>query len=479
LFAVGDDDQAIYGFRGADIGNILRFQNDYPGCRILKLEWNYRSTPQILEVANRIFLDKPMEFRKKLRPGSGRNDPLFRQNLPVMLKEFHSPMEEMEWIALTIRQTRAQFGIPYKAFAILVRYHLQREWYVLSLESVGIPILKADMDGVQIETIHASKGLQYPVVFYAGLAEGISPAKSEGKRDAVLRQREEERRLFYVGVTRAECQLYLLFCKRRHWRGKLCEFRKSPFLECLPRKDRKMNNAKIIVVARIVAYMAWSMVLVFWKRIRNPQSVASWVESRLAAWAKFCLHVNGYVHTIEGQQHLAQVDWSRPVFVVSNHQSYMDIPVVLVTMDHKLGFIAKHELSRIPFLGFWMKKIGCLLIQRGKAGVGVDVANAIKKMGSAPNIVVFPEGTRSRNGKMSPFKSGAFRMAMDHHGILVPMVLIGSRDGWEKRKEGCKVFSLHSKILAPIDCEALLKENPQATHKDLMQTVRSAMENAL
>ncbi len=80
LFAVGDDDQAIYGFRGADIGNILRFKKDFPDCKVLKLEWNYRSTPRILEAANRIFTDKPLVFKKSLRAGALRPYPLFKEN---------------------------------------------------------------------------------------------------------------------------------------------------------------------------------------------------------------------------------------------------------------------------------------------------------------------------------------------------------------------------------------------------------------
>lgn len=479
LFAVGDDDQAIYGFRGADIGNILRFQEDYPGCKVLKLEWNYRSTSAILEVANAIFPEKPLFLQKRLRPGNARGDLLFRENAPVEVWKTQTPMQELDALSHSIQNLRMQYSLPWKAFAILVRYHRQREWYTLALASRSIPLLCEDHDGVQIETLHASKGLQYPVVYYAGLAEGISPGAGIGGKKQSQQQRQEEKRLFYVGVTRAESRLYLLFCNRRHWQGLFREFKESPFLKYVPRKKRVSNVTKFYVLVRIAMYMAWAMAPFFVEKFLRSGTISTWMELKLAHWAKFCLGVNGYQMRILGQAHLAGVDWTRPVFVVSNHQSYMDIPAVLVSMERKLGFVAKKELGNIPFLGYWMNQIGCLLIERGKAGVAQNVAEAIQRMPHAPNLVIFPEGTRSKDGKLASFKSGAFRMAMDHKAIIVPMVLRGTREGWEDRRKNGVKTPLVSTILAPIDCVVLQQENPQFSHKDLMSLVRSTMEKEI
>jgi DNA helicase II / ATP-dependent DNA helicase PcrA len=205
---------------------------------------------------------------------------------------------------------------------------------------------------------------------------------------------------------------------------------------------------------------------------RHPPQ--AWMERKLNAWARFCLRVQNADIAVKGQSYLALVDWSRPVFVVSNHQSYMDIPTVLVALNHKLGFVAKFELGRIPLLGYWMKQIGCLLIKRGKAGVGNQVNEAIRQMPHAPNLVIFPEGTRSRNGSLSPFKSGAFRMVTDHKGILIPLVIRGTRSVWENRSsEANKRYPLECEILEPVDCAVAI------SHKELMNQVRERMEVAL
>ena len=74
---VGDDAQSIYGFRGAQIGNILQFQERYNGAKVVKLECNYRSTPQIVEAANSIIAHNTRQIPKKVYSSSADGDPLY------------------------------------------------------------------------------------------------------------------------------------------------------------------------------------------------------------------------------------------------------------------------------------------------------------------------------------------------------------------------------------------------------------------
>jgi 1-acyl-sn-glycerol-3-phosphate acyltransferase len=485
LFVVGDDDQAIYGFRGADIGNILRFHKDYPACTVVKLEWNYRSTAPILDVANRIFNDKPPLLRKRLRPGSSRKDELFQAALPVEIWQSPHPQDELDRLCGTMEEMRSRYGLAHSGFALLVRYNRQIEWYSAALRARGIPL--GEPSGVHIETIHGSKGLQYPVVFYCGLAKSISPGLIKGNSAQKRAQEAEEKRLFYVGVTRAEARLILLFCTRRHWQGKLQNFESSPFLQyiptqTLPKTRRRFSVVllfKIVVALKLFAFMGWSMVQYIPVRLFRRKEIPAWIERKLDTWAKYCLQVLKMQLTVKGQANVANIDWSRPVFVVANHQSYTDIPTILVSLERLLGFIAKRELALIPFMGYWMIQIGCLLINRSKSGVGNDVNDAIKKMKKAPNLVVFPEGTRSKNGQMQSFKSGAFRMAIDNRGIILPLAITGSRSGWEGRQDANQIQPYSCDILEPIDCEKLLLENPKFSHKELKDLAQNQIRTKL
>lgn len=173
------------------------------------------------------------------------------------------------------------------------------------------------------------------------------------------------------------------------------------------------------------------------------------------------------------------IDWNRPVFIVANHQSYVDIPALVAALDHGLGFVAKSELTRIPILNFWMRQVGCLIVDRGKAGGGKEIYRAIKNMPRAPKLVVFAEGTRSKDGALGPFMSGAFRMALQVNGLLVPIAIRGSRQGWEDRLDFRPPQSVSCQILEPLDCARLSGEPAPPSSDALKLRVRAQIEAAL
>jgi 1-acyl-sn-glycerol-3-phosphate acyltransferase len=471
LFAVGDDDQAIYGFRGADIGNILRFKKDFPNCKVLKLEWNYRSTPNILETANRIFTDKPLIFRKNLRPGALRPYILFKENRKTEIWISQTAEEEIIKLVYEIKLLKDEYSMKWSDFAILSRYNRQCDYYGLVLKEYGIPIIEEnspqDFDGVHIETIHSSKGLQYPVVFYCGLAENLSPGELPEKFKEKKKQLGEEKRLFYVGVTRAEAHLIFLYCKQRYFKGKLKNFKESRFLKyCREEKLKKGMRMpvfifKIFAVIKIISYMLCNIPIYFFQRVFRDSTAEAWLQEKLLSWAKFCLKSLRIDLSVCGQQNLAKVDWNRPVVVIANHNSFADIPIILTSVQRMLGFLAKEELSRIPILCYWMKKIGCIFIKRQAAGSAQKFKNMISKVSTEKTmqIVIFPEGTRSKTGKMGIWKSGAFRIAAEFKATVLPIVLKETGAAWEKREKSKTIQKVTSQILEPLDVAKWEKEN--------------------
>lgn len=240
LFAVGDDDQAIYAFRGADIRNILMFKEDFPHCHIIKLEWNYRSTDNILRLANRIFKNKPKYLQKHLKTGASNQKNIFKNNLAIEKWKSKSMLDETKKIVNYIIFMKKEYLLKWSNFAILVRYNRQVDNYKAALEYYNIPIISKNddesnpkkNDAVVIQTLHASKGLQYTVVFYAGLMENLSPTEYRGDKKDKIKVKEhfeQEQRLFYVGVTRAEAHLILLYHHKSIWKGKSKKFKISRF----------------------------------------------------------------------------------------------------------------------------------------------------------------------------------------------------------------------------------------------------------
>jgi DNA helicase-2/ATP-dependent DNA helicase PcrA len=347
LCAIGDPDQAIYGFRGADVRNFFRFSQDFPGSREIFLSRNYRSTQTLLDCASKL-LGKENPLKGEVNGGG----PLLIAPCRTQGEEAEMIVEQIEKViggisyfsldsgrvgsheegetlgfgdmAVLFRlnaqgdaleEAFSRAGIPYTRSGekslierhpvkIIWRFlqallcpdrHYYRESYLSLPEMKGVDGEKvleecaptgsaielieravslhgldeltedeADAlrrlkemssnfrgaaaafldslsldrgidhtgllgDRVSLMSLHAAKGLEWPVVFITGCEDGLIPFTLFGETD-----REEERRLFYVGVTRAKRRLILSYAKQRLLNGRSLEMKPSPFLDAIP-----------------------------------------------------------------------------------------------------------------------------------------------------------------------------------------------------------------------------------------------------
>jgi len=246
LYAVGDDDQAIYGFRGADIRPIRNFTTRFRNAAIVKLQINYRSVTTILNCANRLWVDKPAEYRKILV--SGLNPQPTGCRKPKTMR-FGTQAQALEWILGRARFIEHREKIPIGSMAILFRVNDTLNAVANHYKNMGL----TDDKIPQLLTVHASKGLEYPVVFLCDLEEGVFPhyrLKKETRINtwidllkAIVKPKskididaardcdiDEELRLFYVGITRAQRYLFFVTSSRKLFYGRDMRFRPSRFL---------------------------------------------------------------------------------------------------------------------------------------------------------------------------------------------------------------------------------------------------------
>jgi ATP-dependent DNA helicase UvrD/PcrA len=417
LMVVGDDDQSIYRWRGADIRNILDFEQAFPGSRIVRLERNYRSTERILDAANHVIAQNVQRKGKTLRTERAGGE-------LVTLLEALDETDEARWIVQEIEARAGETpGVPYRSFAVLYRTNAQARALEDALRRAGVPYqvigsvrfyerreiqdvlaylrlisnprdqvafervvnfprrgvglttlehlrrwaderglslleaavradeiaevraggarglkhfaaliqrfsarasrarvgdlleelvedldlirhlheegpegedrgrnvveliagavdfdaalvegsdedmdafteldlflqqvalvadvdkLDPDADAVTLMTLHNAKGLEFPIVFIAGLEEGLFPlARAYDEADAL----EEERRLFYVGITRAEDKLSLSWARQRRRAGDFTYNAPSTFLEAVPRDlldERRSERLRLV-----------------------------------------------------------------------------------------------------------------------------------------------------------------------------------------------------------------------------------------
>lgn len=254
--AIGDPDQAIYGFRGADSRLFQAFAQDFPGAATLSLTRNYRSAAPILAAASALIAAQPDPGRHPLLALAAAGP------LPVYA-HLASPEAEASWLAAKVvellggldsRQVEAGqagqagggTGGPFSAgeVAVLYRLHAQAPVLAEALERAGVPVQVAAKEPlaetdpldfkaqrVSLLSMHAAKGLEFPVVFVVGLEEGLLPYQPPERPPAPL---EEERRLLYVALTRARQRLFLSRCMARTLFGRTYQPGPSPLLADIP-----------------------------------------------------------------------------------------------------------------------------------------------------------------------------------------------------------------------------------------------------
>ncbi len=140
-------------------------------------------------------------------------------------------------------------------------------------------------------------------------------------------------------------------------------------------------------------------------------------------WAPGLLRPCGIRVEVSG---LGNVDLSRPHFFAANHQSAVDIPALVSALPAPLIFIVKDELRRVPLLGWALRAMGMIFVPRDQRRRSLrNLELCRRRVADGMSVMIFPEGTRSRDGRLGPFRSGGFLAAIDAGVPLVPIALDG------------------------------------------------------
>ena len=212
--------------------------------QILKLQTNYRSVPVILDTANRLFIKKDSAYRKVLV--SARYSRIDNRKKPSVHR-FENMEKLLLWVISTAVCISKKEKIPVKDMVLLFRVNQTLDWVNEQIKKISIS------DFPQLLTVHRSKGLEFPVVFLCDLEESVFPAyrlislkkigswmefassllKGSGWKAAIDCDWEEEKRLFYVAITRAQKYLFFLYTRNKTVYGKRRSYRQSRLLKLL------------------------------------------------------------------------------------------------------------------------------------------------------------------------------------------------------------------------------------------------------
>lgn len=327
LCVIGDSDQAIYAFRGADITNFLNFEKDFQHAKRIFLQKNYRSTSTILKASSALIKNNLKRIDKEVISTRDKGSPITLISVPddksegeIIVKEIEYRMGGTSHYQLLDKHIMRSFSTSYgfSDFAVIFRTNAQARILEESFKKSGIPfqivgkqrfsieeilrILKKEAenignkfcfndyfevvlkelgkakniedneirflqdiaskyqqikipesinnfineislfspadgynpkaDAVTLMTLHMAKGLEFKIVFITGVEEGLIPFGMKGD----IADLEEERRLFYVGMTRAKDEIYLLHARRRFLYGQTLALPLSSFVEEIPER---------------------------------------------------------------------------------------------------------------------------------------------------------------------------------------------------------------------------------------------------
>jgi 1-acyl-sn-glycerol-3-phosphate acyltransferase len=189
-------------------------------------------------------------------------------------------------------------------------------------------------------------------------------------------------------------------------------------------------------------------------------------------WGRMILVAAGVRVRVQGAEHVSP---SGSVVFMANHQSMFDIPVLFAHLPQDFRWLAKKELFTIPLFGYSMSKAGHISIDRSdrKSAHG-SLHEASRKIAAGTSVVVFPEGSRSPDGQIMPFKPGGFHIASRSGRPIVPVVISGTCKVMRKGSLRITPARVVVSFCPPVDVDAYGGDK-----KALMKSVYSIMKGEL
>jgi 1-acyl-sn-glycerol-3-phosphate acyltransferase len=190
-------------------------------------------------------------------------------------------------------------------------------------------------------------------------------------------------------------------------------------------------------------------------------------------WARICAFLTPMPVTVEGAEHAQR---NRSYIVASNHQSMFDILVIYGWLRLDLKWVMKAELRKLPAIGIGCEKAGHIFVERRNPKQAAQaITEALDRLGDGIGILFFPEGTRSPDGRLLPFKKGAFRTAIDQQLPLLPVTVIGTRDILPARTLRLFPGKARMVIHPPIETTGLTVDQVDELMRQAREVIRTAM----
>jgi 1-acyl-sn-glycerol-3-phosphate acyltransferase len=205
-------------------------------------------------------------------------------------------------------------------------------------------------------------------------------------------------------------------------------------------------------------------------RKKSREQFLHWVTR---SWARQMVAAAGGKVQVTGLENLPPKGGA---LFVANHQGAFDIPLLIGFVPVLKGFVSKKENFRLPIVSTWMRLMGCIVIDRGdlRQSAGA-IARGIRDLKAGRSLVVFPEGTRSKSGRLQRFKEGSFKLATRSGVAIVPLTIDGSHRLLEGNRGRIRPGMIRLHIHPPV----ILADLDAGQRKDPADLVRAIIASKL
>ncbi|WP_099192582.1 lysophospholipid acyltransferase family protein [Tepidibacter mesophilus] len=199
------------------------------------------------------------------------------------------------------------------------------------------------------------------------------------------------------------------------------------------------------------------------------------VYEKASNWAKNLVDLSGTRVSVIGEDNIPE---DEAVLFVSNHQGNFDIPILLGFIKKPKAFVAKEELRKFPLLSTWMEYMNCIFLNRSNSRESIKaVKQGINNLKQGYSMVIFPEGTRSRDGELGEFKPGALKLATKSKASIVPITINGSKNIMTKGSFIIKPAEVEVIISKPIEIEEGMDKDTKSLTENIKNIINDNLEH--
>jgi 1-acyl-sn-glycerol-3-phosphate acyltransferase len=223
---------------------------------------------------------------------------------------------------------------------------------------------------------------------------------------------------------------------------------------------------KIILLFPVTFVLSvWALMTVPFDRSGRYFRLSPWL------WSKSIFWIFGIKLTVKGADNIGE---GNPYVFVSNHASMFDIPAAVIALKGNVNIIFKKELTRIPVWGWALRYGHFIMIDRSNARDAMaSIERAARSIQKGSSVILFPEGTRTSDGKLQPFKRGAFSLAVKAGVPVVPLTINGTYSILPKGSVNVRPANISVTVGRPIPTSGL---NGKDGELSLMENVHKAIE---